>query len=96
VNVAFNLVKVFSLPALNRSEESAKARRRSRAQARAMAVLARPHRRSALSLVADEFPGVNEAARDDDLIVSISLEREIRIDSELELIRARRAPWRAT
>jgi len=91
VNVAFNLVKAFSLPALNRSEEATRRADDARRLAMAMAVLAQTRMAAVrYALVADEFLIWDEAARDDDLIVQyLSSSEKVGIDSELELIRAR-------
>jgi outer membrane protein TolC len=91
LNVAFNLVKAFSLPALNRSEEAQRRVDEARRQAMAMAVLAQT-RVAAIRymLVADEFLIWDEAARDDDMIVDyLASSEKAGIDNELELIRTR-------
>lgn len=91
INVAFNLVKAFSLPALNRSEEAQKRADEARRLAVAMAVLTQTRLAAVrYGLVADEFLVWNEAARDDDLIVQyLTSSEKAGIDTELELIRAR-------
>ncbi len=91
VNVALNLVKVFSLPALNRSEEAQRRADEARRQAMAMAILAQTRVAAVrYTLVADEFLIWDEAARDDDLIVQyLSSSEKVGIDTELELIRSR-------
>ena len=91
VNVAFNLVKIFSLPALNRSEEAQRRADEARRQAMAMAVLAQTRLAAVrYALVADEFLIWDEAARDDDLIVQhLAAGEKVGIDNEIELIRAR-------
>ena len=91
INVALNLVKIFSLPALRRSEEAQRSADDARRLAMAMAVLAQT-RLAALrySIVADEFLIWDEAARDDDLIVGyLSSSEKVGVDTELELIRTR-------
>jgi outer membrane protein TolC len=91
VNVAFNLVKAFSLPALNRSEKAQRSADDARRQAVAMAVLTQT-RIAAIryTLVADEYLIWDEASRDDDLIVQyLASSEKVGIDTELELIRAR-------
>lgn len=91
LHVAFNLVKAFSLPALNRSEEAQRRVDEARRQAMAMAVLAQT-RVAAIRymLVADEFLIWDEAARDDDMIVDyLASSEKAGIDNELELIRTR-------
>ncbi|MGE5641338.1 MAG: TolC family protein [Clostridia bacterium] len=91
INVAFNLVKVFSLPALNRSEEAQRKADDARRQAMAMAILAQTRVAAVrYGLVADEFLVWDEAAKDDDLIVRyLASSEKVGIDTELELIRAR-------
>jgi outer membrane protein TolC len=91
INVAFNLVKAFSLPALNRSEEAQRKADDARRQAMAMAVLIQTRVAAVrYGLVADEFLVWDEAARDDDLIVGyLASSEKVGIDTELELIRAR-------
>jgi outer membrane protein TolC len=91
VNVAFNLVKVFSLPALNRSEDAQRRADEARRQAVAMAVVTQT-RLAAVRyvLVADEFLIWDEASRDDDAIVQYLFSSEkVGIDTELELIRSK-------
>jgi outer membrane protein TolC len=90
-NVAFNLVKAFSLPALNRSEEAQKRVDDARRQALAVAVLTQTRIAAVrYMLVADEFLIWDEAARDDDLIVEyLASSEKAGIDNELELIRTR-------
>jgi outer membrane protein TolC len=91
VRVALNLVKVFSLPAMQRSEEAQKAADSARRQAMAMAVLAQTRLAAVrYSLVADEFLIWDEAVRDDDLIAGhLASSEKAGVDNELELIRAR-------
>ena len=91
VRVALNLVKVFSIPAMQRSEEAQKAADDARRQAMAMAVLAQTRLAAVrYSLVADEFNIWEEAVHDDDLIVKhLSSSEKAGVDNELELIRAR-------
>jgi outer membrane protein TolC len=91
VNVALNLVKVFSLPALNRSEEAQKRADEARRRAVAIAVLTQTRIAAVrYTLVADEFLVWDEAARDDDLIANyLASSEKVGIDTELELIRAR-------
>jgi outer membrane protein TolC len=89
--VAFNLVKVASLPAMNRSEEAQKRADEARRNAMAIAVLTQTRIAGVrYLLVADEFLVWDEAARDDDLIVQyLTSSEKVGIDNELELIRAR-------
>lgn len=91
VRVALNLVKVFSIPAMQRSEEAQKNADTARRQAMAMAVLAQTRLAAVrYTLVADEFLIWDEAVRDDDLIVQhLTSSEKVGIDNELELIRAR-------
>ena len=91
LNVAFNLTKVFSIPAMNRSEEAQKRADDARRQAMAMAVLAQTRIAAVrYTLVADEFMVWDEAARDDDLIVQhLASSESAGIDNELEVVRAR-------
>ena len=91
IGVALNLVKVFSLPALNRSEEAQKRADEARRQAVAIAVLTQTRLAAVrYTLVADEFLVWDEAARDDDLIASyLASSEKAGVDTELELIRAR-------
>lgn len=91
INVAFNLVKAFSLPALQRSEEAQRNADEARRQAVAMAVLTQTRVAAVrYTLVADEFLIWDQAARDDDLIVQyLASSEKAGIDNELELIRSR-------
>jgi outer membrane protein TolC len=90
-SVLFNLVKVFSLPALRRSEEAQKQADTARRLAMAMAVLAQTRIAAVrYTLVADEFLVWDDAARDDQTIVKyLASSAQVGIDTELELIRAR-------
>jgi outer membrane protein TolC len=91
LNVALNLTKVFSIPAMNRSEEAQRRADDARRQAMAMAVLAQTRIAAVrYTLVADEFMVWDEAARDDDLIVQhLASSEAAGIDNELEVVRAR-------
>jgi len=91
VNAAFNLTKVFSIPAMNRSEEAQKRADDARRQAMAMAVMVQTRIAAVrYTLVADEFLVWDEAARDDDLIVQhLASSESAGIDNELEVVRAR-------
>src|SRR5688572_1326913 len=91
INVALNLVKIFSLPAVRRAEDAQRGADDARRLAMAMAILAQT-RLAALrySIVADEFLIWEEAARDDDLIVGyLASSEKVGVDTELELVRAR-------
>jgi outer membrane protein TolC len=89
--VALNLVKVFSLPALNRSEEAQRRADEARRQAMALAVLTQTRIAAVrYTLVTDEFVVWDEAARDDDVIVQhLASSESAGIDNELEVVRAR-------
>lgn len=91
MNVAFNLVKAFSIPALNRSEEAQRRVDEARRQAMAAAILTQTRVAAVrYMLAADEFLIWDEAARDDDLIVGyLASSEKVGIDNELELIRTR-------
>ena len=91
VNAAFNLTKVFSVPAMNRSEEAQRRADDARRQAMAMAVMVQTRIAAVrYTLVADEFLVWDEAARDDDLIVEhLASSESAGIDNELEVVRAR-------
>jgi outer membrane protein TolC len=91
VRVALNLVKVFSIPAMQRSEEAQKAADDARRQAMAMAVLAQTRLAAVrYTLVSDEFMIWDEAVRDDDVIAGhLASSEKAGVDNELELIRAR-------
>jgi outer membrane protein TolC len=89
--VALNLVRIFSIPALNRSEEAQRKADTARRLAMAMSILAQTRIAAVrYELVADEFLVWDEATRDDDLIVGyLASSSKVGIDTELELIRAR-------
>jgi len=91
LTVALNLVRIFSLPALNRSEEAQRKADTARRLAMAMAIVAQTRIAAVrYELVADEFLVWDEAARDDDLIVTyLASSAQAGIDTELELIRSR-------
>lgn len=91
LSMALNLVKVFSIPALNRSAEAQKKLDEARRLAMAMAVMTQT-RISAVryNLVAHEFGVWDDASKDDDLIVKyLESSAQAGIDTELELIRAK-------
>lgn len=91
MSLAFNLVKVFSIPALNRSAEAQRQADEARRMAMAMAIMAQTRIAAVrYALVADEYAIWNEAARDDEQIVKfLSSSAEVGIDTELEIIRAK-------
>lgn len=89
--VAFNLVRLFSLPAIKRQDEAMQQADTARRLAMSMAVLAQTRLATLrYDLTADEFHIWDDAARDDDLIVSyIVSSARVGIDTEIELIRAK-------
>jgi len=91
VNVAFNLVKVFSLPAVNRSAEAQKKLDESRRLAMAMAVMTQTRIAAVrYSLLAHEFGVWDQATKDDEQIVGyLASSAEVGVDTEFELIRAK-------
>jgi outer membrane protein len=91
VNVAFNLVKVFSLPAVNRSAEAQRKLDESRRLAMAMAVMTQTRIAAVrYSLLAHEFGVWDQATKDDEQIVSyLASSAEVGVDTEFELIRAK-------
>ena len=89
--MALNLVRAFSLPALNRAEEAQRKADSARRLAMAMAILSQT-RLAALryDLVAEEYLIWKDATHDDDLIVGyLASSNKAGIDTELELLRAR-------
>lgn len=91
LGMAFNLVKAFSLPAVNRSAEAQRQLDEARRMALAMAIMTQT-RVAAIryGLMMHEFEIWNEATRDDEQIVNfLQSSAEVGIDTELELIRAR-------
>jgi len=91
LSMAFNVVKLFSLPALNRSQEAQNRVDEARRQAMGIAVLAQTRLAAVrYALAADEYLIWEQAARDDQLIVQyLGSAEKVGIDTELELIRAR-------
>lgn len=91
LSMAYNLVKVFSIPAINRSAEAQRQVDEARRMAVAMAIMTQTRIATVrYTLVAHEFDVWNEASRDDDQIVKLlSASAQVGIDTELELIRAR-------
>lgn len=91
VNVAFNLVKVFSLPAVNRSAEAQRQLDQNRRLAMAMAVMTQTRIAAVrYSLLAHEFGVWDQATKDDEQIVSyLASSAEVGVDTEFELIRAK-------
>lgn len=91
LNVVMNLVKVFSIPALNRSAEAQRQVDDARRLAMAMAILTQTRIAAVrYSLVAHEYGVWVEAAQDDaEMVKLMSASALSGIDSEIELIRAR-------
>ncbi|MBK8064373.1 MAG: TolC family protein [Betaproteobacteria bacterium] len=91
LSVAFNLVKAFSLPALNRSAEAQRQLDDTRRLAVAMAVMTQTRMAAVrYGLLSHEFGVWDQAARDDEQIVSyLSSSADVGIDTEFELIRAK-------
>ena len=91
LGVAFNLVKVFSLPAINRSAEAQRQFDEARRLAMAMAVMTQTRVATVrYGLLAHEFSVWDDAARDDAQIVKyLSSSTEVGTETEFELIRAK-------
>lgn len=91
LSVAFNLVKVFSLPAIKRSAEAQRRLDEAKRLAMAMAVMTQTRIASVrYSLLAHEFGVWDQATRDDEQIVSyLGSSAGVGIDTEFELIRAK-------
>ena len=91
INVAFNLVKVFSLPAVKRSAEAQKRLDEARRLAMAMAVMTQTRIAAVrYMLLAHEFGVWDQATTDDERIVGyLASSAEVGVDTEFELIRAK-------
>ena len=91
LGVAFNLVKAFSLPAVNRTAEAQKQFDESRRLATAMAVMTQTRVAAVrYGLLAHEFSVWDNATRDDDQIVKyLASSAEVGTETEFELIRAK-------
>ncbi len=91
VNVAFNLVKVFSLPAVQSSAEAQRRLDEARRLAMAMAVMTQTRIAAVrYSMLAHEFGVWDLATKDDEQIVGyLSSSAEVGVDTEFELIRAK-------
>ncbi len=91
IGVAFNLVKMFSLPAVKGANEAQARLDESRRLAMAMAVLTQTRIAAVrYSLMAHEYGVWDEATQDDRKIVQfLESSSEVGIDTELELIRAK-------
>lgn len=90
-NVAFNLVKVFSLPAVNRSAEAQKKLDEARRLAMGMAVMTQTRIAAVrYTLLAHEFGVWDQATKDDEQIVGyLASSADVGVDTEFELIRAK-------
>ncbi len=91
LSVAFNLVKAFSLPAVNRSAEAQRRLDETRRLAMAMAVMTQTRIAAVrYTLLAHEFSVWDQATRDDEQIVGfLASSAEVGVDTEFELIRAK-------
>ena len=91
LSMAFNLIKVFSIPARNRSAEAQRETDEARRLAMAMAILTQTRIATVrYTLIAHEYGVWDEAARDDDQLVKLLISSaQVGIDTELELLRAR-------
>jgi outer membrane protein TolC len=91
LGIAFNLVKAFSLPAINRSADAQRQLDEARRLAMAMAIMTQTRVAAVrYGLLMHEFEVWEEATRDDEQIVKfLSSSAEVGIDTELELIRAK-------
>lgn len=91
VNVAFNLVKAFSLPAVKRSAEAQRKLDEARRLAMAMAVMTQTRIAAVrYTLLAHEFGVWDQATKDDEQIVGyLASSNEVGVDTEFELIRAK-------
>ncbi len=91
LGVAFNLVKAFSLPAINRTAEAQRQFDEARRLAMAMAVMTQTRVATVrYGLLAHEFSVWDEATRDDDQIVNyLASSAEVGTETEFELIRAK-------
>jgi outer membrane protein TolC len=91
LGVAFNLIKAFSLPAINRSAEVQRQLDQARRLAMAMAVMTQTRVATVrYGLLAHEYGVWDEATRDDEKIVGyLSSGTEVGTETEFELIRAK-------
>lgn len=91
LSIAYNLVKVFSIPAVRRSAEAQREVDEARRMAMAMAIMTQTRIATVrYSLISHEYGVWEEAARDDEQIVKLLISSaQVGIDSELELIRAK-------
>lgn len=91
LSVAFNLVKVFSLPAINRSFEAQKAVDDTRRLAVSSAVLTQTRIAAVrFGLLKNEYAVWDEALRDDlQIIKYLESANEVGLETELEIIRAK-------
>ena len=91
VNVAFNLVKAFSFPAVQRSAEAQSKLDEAKRLAMAMAVMTQTRIAAVrYTFLAHEFGVWDQATKDDEQIVGyLASSAEVGIDTEFELIRAK-------
>jgi len=91
LNIAFNLARAFSMPAVQRSAEAQQKVDEARRLAMTMTVLTQTRMAAVrYALMSEEFDVWHEAARDDEQIVQfLASSSQVGIDSEIELIRAR-------
>jgi outer membrane protein TolC len=91
LGVAFNLVKIFSLPAVNRTAEAQRQFDEARRLAMAMAVMTQTRVATVrYGLLAHEYSVWDEATRDDDQIVKYLVSSTVvGTETEFELIRAK-------
>jgi len=91
VNVAFNLVKAFSFPAVKRSAEAQGRLDEARRLAMAMAVMTQTRIAAVrYTMLAHEFGVWDLASKDDEQIVGyLASSSEVGVDTEFELIRAK-------
>ncbi len=91
LGVAFNLLKVFSLPAVNRSADAQRQFDQARRLAMAMAVMTQTRVATVrYGLLAHEFSVWDDATRDDDQIVKyLESSTQVGTETEFELTRAK-------
>jgi outer membrane protein len=91
LNVAFNLVKAFSYPAIKRSAEAQARLDEARRLAMAMAVITQTRIAAVrYTLLSHEFGVWDQATKDDEQIVGyLASSAEVGVDTEFELIRAK-------
>ncbi|HEY8606078.1 MAG TPA: TolC family protein [Noviherbaspirillum sp.] len=91
LNVSFNLIKAFSLPAVRRSNEAAARVDETRRLAATAAVLAQTRLAAVrYTLLSEELGIWNDAVQDDTRIVGyLNASKDVGLETELELIRAK-------